>query len=211
MAADVLARVMLFILLNLGLATQATPPVQTTLPAAPEVAAADSTCSTYAQQASDAINNQTYADAMTTLPGAIAECPSDAMLAHLYGVAAYKHYEALYNGDTPEAADAADVYLALGELSRSILLDPTYGDSYFYRGLVFAALSETGHALLDYAKAIEVQPESPYPYYARASLYERTGDKIHAIEDYKRFLELYKTNDSWRDDAAQHLRGLEKP
>ncbi len=211
MAGDLLVRIVFFILFNMGLSTQAPPPIQPATPVAPAETTADAQCSTYADQASTAFSELKYTDALTILDTAVKDCPADAMVAHLRGAAAYKRYEALYNSDTPAAAKADDVYFALGEMSRAIMLDPTYGDSYFYRGLVFAALNETEHALVDYNKAIEIQPDSPYSYYARGSLYERTGDKTAAIADYKRFLELYKTNDTWRDAAAQHLRGLEKP
>jgi tetratricopeptide (TPR) repeat protein len=216
MAGDTLVKIVLFLLLNLGFSAQVTPPpveppVSASAPASTPTAAANAQCTQYAVDGSDAINRQAYADAIARLETAVRDCPDDSMLAQLHGVAAYKQYEALYNSQTPAAADTGYVYLALGELSRAIMLDPTYSDSHFYRGLVFAALGETEHALIDYAKAIEIKPESPYAFYARASLYERTGDKMHAIADYQRFLQLYTVNDSWRDDAAQRLRGLEKP
>jgi tetratricopeptide (TPR) repeat protein len=211
MTGDVLLRVLLFLLFNVGVATQT--PVRPTVaePAVnPTTVEASPVCAKYANDASDLINGLAFADALASLKEAVTECPDDALLAHLYGVAAYKHYEERYNAQAG-GADAADVYLALGELSRSIMIDPTYSDSFFYRGLVFSALGESQHALVDYDKAIELQPDSPFAYYGRAVVYEGLKDTTHAMEDYQRFLDNYQNNDSWRDSAAQHLRGLQKP
>jgi tetratricopeptide (TPR) repeat protein len=89
-------------------------------------------------------------------------------------------------GDTPE-----DVRERLSDPAR---IRKKAADFYIIRGRRYY---ENGHldlAIVDYTKAIELDPDNSYFYDSRAETYEENGQYELAIEDYTRAIELDPDN-----------------
>jgi len=73
----------------------------------------------------------------------------------------------------------------ISELDQKIAVNDKNGDYYYKRGYWKAKLEETQTAALaDYAKAIEINPNSFQSYFSRGMLYEKQNDLQNAIADY---------------------------
>jgi len=71
---------------------------------------------------------------------------------------------------------------------------------YIYRGDINRQMNQPAYAILDYSKAIELNPDSAIFYYKRAGTYEEIRDYGWAIRDYKTLLAM-----SEYDRTAQRL------
>jgi len=71
---------------------------------------------------------------------------------------------------------------------------------YLYRGDINNKLNQPGYAIIDYSKAIELDPENAVLYYKRAGAYEAIRDYEKALEDYDKLLAM-----SEYDGTAQRL------
>jgi tetratricopeptide (TPR) repeat protein len=71
---------------------------------------------------------------------------------------------------------------------------------YIYRGDINSKLNQAGYAIIDYSKAIELDPENVEIYYKRAQAYETIRDYENAVSDYEKLLSMSKY-----DGTAQRL------
>lgn len=99
------------------------------------------------------------------------------------------------------------IYVAQGEYLKASealsLASVHYSDEpliYLYRGDIASKMNQAGYALIDYSKAIELDPENAEIYYKRAGAYEEIRDYENARGDYEKLLEM-----SEYDGFAQRL------
>ena len=71
---------------------------------------------------------------------------------------------------------------------------------YLYRGDINNKLNQPGYAIIDYSRAIELDPENAVLYYKRAGAYEAIRDYEKALIDYDKLLAM-----SQYDGTAQRL------
>ena len=79
---------------------------------------------------------------------------------------------------------------------------------YIYRGDINLKLNQPGNAIIDYSKAIELDPENADNYFKRAGAYEEIRDYDKALADYKILLEMSEYNGTAQrlhDEVAQRL------
>jgi len=99
------------------------------------------------------------------------------------------------------------IYSAQGEYLKASetlsMASVHYSDEpliYIYRGDIASKMNQAGYAIIDYSKAIELDPESAEIYYKRAGAYEEIRDYENALGDYEQLLEMSKY-----DGVAQRL------
>lgn len=96
-----------------------------------------------------------------------------------------KGREAFKAGDYKKAVRLYTQALAktpLGAYHRSRLLN--------MRGLAYKRSGDNGHALADFNKALEIDPDFPLPYNHRGHLFEETGKREQALRDFNRAIDL---------------------
>jgi tetratricopeptide (TPR) repeat protein len=71
---------------------------------------------------------------------------------------------------------------------------------FIYRGDIQTKLNQPAYAIIDYTKAIELEPEKAEIYYKRGGAYEAIRDYENALEDYEQLLAMSKY-----DGVAQRL------
>lgn len=71
---------------------------------------------------------------------------------------------------------------------------------YIYRGDINNKMNQPGYAIIDYTKAIELDPENAETYYKRGAAYEAIREYENALIDYEKLLEMSKY-----DGTAQRL------
>ena len=79
---------------------------------------------------------------------------------------------------------------------------------YIYRGDINLKLNQPAYAVIDYSKAIELDPENADNYFKRAGAYEETRDYEKALADYKKVLEMSAYNGAAQrlhDEVSQRL------
>ncbi len=79
---------------------------------------------------------------------------------------------------------------------------------YIYRGDINLKLNQPAYAIIDYSKAIELDPENAENYFRRAGAYEEIRDYENALVDYEKLLEMSEYNGTAQrlhDEAAQRL------
>lgn len=103
--------------------------------------------------------------------------------------------------DTQETTQSLDeqhkaLEAIVGELrqmenaSRVIEADPK-AEAYYQRGLSHQRLGDRAEALVDYTKAINLNPELAVAYYNRGVVYAELGDRKPAVEDLRQAAKLY--------------------
>ena len=89
---------------------------------------------------------------------------------------------------------------ASDNLSMASVEHPDEPRIYLYRGDINTKLNQPGYAIIDYSKAIELDPENALLYYKRAGAYEAMRDYEKALLDYDKLLAM-----SQYDGTAQRL------
>lgn len=103
--------------------------------------------------------------------------------------------------DTQETTQALDdqhkaLEVVVGELrqmenaSRVIEANPK-AEAYYQRGLSHQRLGDRAEALVDYTKAISLNPELAAAFYNRGVVYAELGDRKPAVEDLRQAAKLY--------------------
>jgi len=81
--------------------------------------------------------------------------------------------------------------VSIADYAESIRLDPHYADSYWGRGVAYAAIGELDKAIADYTEAIRRKPNCAPVYENRALIFESKGNLNKAIADYTNAIRLY--------------------
>jgi tetratricopeptide (TPR) repeat protein len=89
---------------------------------------------------------------------------------------------------------------ASDQLSMASVKYPDVPQIYIYRGDINNKLNQPGYAIIDYSKAIELDPENAVIYYKRAGAYEAMREDEKALLDYDKLLVMSKY-----DGTAQRL------
>jgi len=89
---------------------------------------------------------------------------------------------------------------ASDQLSMASVEFPDEPRIFLFRGDINNKLNQPGYAILDYSKAIELDPENAEIYYKRAGAYEAIRDYEKALIDYNKLLSM-----SEYDGTAQRL------
>jgi len=71
---------------------------------------------------------------------------------------------------------------------------------YIYRGDINSRMNQASYAIIDYGKALELNPDNAQVYYKRGGAYEEIRDYEKALEDYNKLLSMSKY-----DGTAQRL------
>jgi len=79
---------------------------------------------------------------------------------------------------------------AINDLSKNILIDPTFSAFYLYRGNCYQQFNQHTNAINDYSKYISLEPNDPDAYFARAKSYEEILNFDKAMEDYAKITVL---------------------
>jgi tetratricopeptide (TPR) repeat protein len=79
---------------------------------------------------------------------------------------------------------------AINDLSKNIMIDPTYSAFYLYRGNCYQQFNQHTNAINDYSKYISLKPDDPDAYFARAKSYEEIMSYDKAMEDYNKITVL---------------------
>ncbi len=84
---------------------------------------------------------------------------------------------------------------------------------YIYRGDINSKMNQSAYAIIDYSKAIELDPENAETYYKRGGAYEIIRDYEKALADYARLLEMSRydgTAQRLHDEASQRMFELNR-
>lgn len=110
-----------------------------------------------------------------------------------------KHLEAILLNSLVLSAQG-NYLKASDQLSLASVEYPDVPQIYLYRGDINNKLNQPAYAILDYTKAIELDPENAETYYKRAGAYESIRDYEKALLDYDKLLVM-----SQYDGTAQRL------
>jgi tetratricopeptide (TPR) repeat protein len=79
---------------------------------------------------------------------------------------------------------------AIAEFTRAIHRDPTLGDAFYNRALVYTAIGNLGPAASDFARVLAIRPDFEEGYFRRGRLRASMGEHDKAVADFTRVLEL---------------------
>jgi len=102
---------------------------------------------------------------------------------------------------------------AIEVLSMASIEFPDEERIFIYRGDINSQMNQPGYAVIDYSKAIELNPDSAEVYYKRAGAYEEIRDYKQAVADYGVLLAMSKydgTAQKLHDDASQRMFELNR-
>ena len=79
---------------------------------------------------------------------------------------------------------------AINDLSKNIMIDPSFSAFYLYRGDAYQQFNQHTNAINDYSKYISLKTDDPDAYFARAKSYEEIMSFDKAMEDYNKITVL---------------------
>ncbi|AIE74258.1 MULTISPECIES: tetratricopeptide repeat protein [unclassified Synechocystis] len=85
---------------------------------------------------------------------------------------------------------------AITIFTELILLDPSYADAYFNRGIARARIADYQGAIADHSQAIVLNPQFADAYKARGKIYWQLGDQEQAIADLETALTLFSAQEN---------------
>jgi tetratricopeptide (TPR) repeat protein len=108
--------------------------------------------------------------------------------------------------------DVPDLNAALGSMNRSIELDPTMSESYFYRGNIYYGQKNYEAALNDYLKAVELNPNYSEAYYNIGVTYNTTNKFQESIEPLTKAISIIPNEYMYQTRASSffNLRRLQE-
>lgn len=114
---------------------------------------------------------------------------------------AHRHFGNLYSNRREYSA-------AIEGYTRAIILDPSYPDVYYSRGVLYwREFGQYDRAIRDLTQALELDPAQAEAYFNRAFAYKLQGEQDKAIADFERYLEVGQ-DDFWLDAAQRQLAEL---
>lgn len=114
---------------------------------------------------------------------------------------AHRHFGNLY-GNMDEHHAAVEGY------SRAILLDPSYTQAVFSRGIIYwRELRNYDRSIKDLTRVLELAPHWAEAYFNRAIAYRMRGDLDNAIADLERYL-AEGSDEFWLASAERQLAEL---
>lgn len=95
----------------------------------------------------------------------------------------------------------------MADHNKAVAMNPRDAHVYINRGATYTAKRDYDHAVADFTKAIELNPQGPkvyHAYYNRGAIYEALGRRVEAIWDYQRALAI-NPNDQDSREALKRL------
>lgn len=86
--------------------------------------------------------------------------------------------------------DNEDYKCAIKNLNRAIAIDPSWSESYFFRGISYAYLEDFSTALANLSKYILLEPNDGKGYFERANIKIELKDYYGALSDFNKDIEL---------------------
>lgn len=87
---------------------------------------------------------------------------------------------------------------AVEHFTNAIEVSPNIAEIHYQRGITYFHLKKLSLALVDFDKAVELEPENPYRYSSRAYIRDACGDTEGAYKDYQVAIKIDP------DDAIAH-------
>lgn len=114
---------------------------------------------------------------------------------------AHRHMGNLY-------ANPQEHRAAVGNYTRAIVLDPTYSQALFSRGLIYwRELHDYDRAIEDLTRVLELDPRWAEAYFNRAIAYRMRGEPERAIADLERYM-AEGSEPFWLESAVRQLEEL---
>jgi tetratricopeptide (TPR) repeat protein len=114
---------------------------------------------------------------------------------------AHRHFGNLH-------ADQSEHWAAVGNYTRASLLDPTYTDVYFSRGVLYwREIGNQDRAIQDLSRVLELDPSWADAYFNRALAYRLHNEPEKAVADLERYLEEGR-DEYWLESARRQLAEL---
>lgn len=85
---------------------------------------------------------------------------------------------------------------AIAIFTELILINPSYAEAYFNRGIARARLEDYQGAIADHTQAIALNEQLAEAYKARGKIYWQLGDRRLAIQDLERALVIFQTQEN---------------
>lgn len=101
--------------------------------------------------------------------------------------------------------DVWEHWAAVEDFTRALALDPTFGQAYLDRAILYwRELAEPQRAIDDSTAALAVAPTLHEALFNRGIAYQQLGDFAAAVADYRAYL-VVGTHAYWRDYAERML------
>jgi tetratricopeptide (TPR) repeat protein len=114
---------------------------------------------------------------------------------------AHRHFGNLY-GDRQEHEAAVENY------TRATVLDPTYAEAYYSRGVLYwREIGNYARAVQDLSRALALEPTRTEAYFNRGLAYLLGNEPDKAMADLERYL-VEGTDDFWLESARRQLEEL---
>ena len=114
---------------------------------------------------------------------------------------AHRHFGNLY-GDRQEHE------AAVGNYTRATVLDPTYAEAYYSRGVLYwREIGNYARAIQDLSQALALEPTRAEAYFNRGLAYLLSNEPDKATADLERYL-VEGTDDFWLESARRQLEEL---
>jgi len=114
---------------------------------------------------------------------------------------AQRHFGNLYG-------NREEHWAAVGNYTRAGILDPTYAEVYYSRGVLYwRELGEYERAVQDLTRALELDATRAEAYFNRGMAYSLNHQADRALADFERYLEQ-GSDEFWLDAARRQLAAL---
>ncbi len=94
-----------------------------------------------------------------------------------------------------------DFEAAVHDFDKAFKIDPMY-QTYTTKGLLHASNDEYNEAIVDFNKAIELNPKDVLAYCNRGKTYSLIGDRTRAVQDLSKAIKLHPDARSFADDPV---------
>lgn len=156
------------------------------------------------KQASDAGDAETYAKLKTEYDALTKELVTHKKVIQEYmaGNRQFTEVQRLYNegqrnaklGKWQDALMAYDQAISKGEAISSSGIAPTVSSSYYMKGYVLKRQKKTKEAIVNYEKAVSIDPNNDDAFFAMANAHRELGQNTEAISDYLNAIEIDPLN-----------------
>jgi tetratricopeptide (TPR) repeat protein len=99
-------------------------------------------------------------------------------------------------------------WAAIGNYTRAAVLDPTYAEVYYSRGVLYwREIGNYTRAIQDLTQTLELEPARTRAYFDRGLAYKLHNESARAIADFERYL-AEGHEDFWLEAARRQLAEL---
>jgi tetratricopeptide (TPR) repeat protein len=91
-------------------------------------------------------------------------------------------------------------------LQKSVQLNPKLAPAFLELGVLYEERADQAHAIANYQRALEADPQSGEAHYRLAQLYRRTGNKMKAEAEIKLYNEISRKSAEEREQEAREIQ-----